>query len=150
LYRAQQQLDGFLSNFPNRWMRFLLRFFIFPLGQPYSPPGDVLGHAVAASVLEPSATRDRLTSGIYITDKPDDPLGRIEHALEAVIDAAEAEEKLHRAQKAGVVTTLDDKTAIKELRKANLINEKEEALLRKAAQAVWQAIVVDAFDPKEL
>jgi len=150
LYRAQQQLDGFLNNFPNRWVHRLLRFFIFPFGKPCLPPGDVLGHSIAASILEPSATRDRLTSGMYITDKPDDPLGRIEHALETVMNAAEAEEKLHRAQKAGVVTSLDDETAITELRKANLINEEEEILLRKAAESVWQAIVVDAFDPEEL
>ncbi|MDQ6958045.1 MAG: acyl-CoA dehydrogenase [Mariprofundaceae bacterium] len=150
LYQAQQQLDGFLSNFPNRWVGRLLRPVVFPLGKPYLPPGDALGHRIAASILEPGETRDRLTSGIYITDKPDDPLGRIEHALEAVIDATEAEEKLHRAQKAGVVTTLDDEAAITELRKANLVNEEEEALLRKAAQATWQAIVVDSFDPEEL
>jgi len=150
LYQAQQQLDGFLSNFPNRWVGRLLRPVVFPLGKPYAPPSDALGHRIAASILEPGETRDRLTSGIYITDKPDDPLGRIEHALEAVIDATEAEEKLHRAQKAGVVTTLDDEAAITELRKANLVNEEEEALLRKAAQATWQAIVVDSFDPEEL
>ncbi len=150
LYRAQQQLDGFLSNFPNRWVGRLLRPVVFPLGKPYAPPGDALGHRIAASILEPGETRDRLTNGIYITDKPDDPLGRIEHALETVVDATEAEEKLHRAQKAGVVTTLDDETAITELRKANLVNEEEEALLRKAAQSVWQAIVVDSFDPEEL
>jgi len=150
LYQAQQQLDGFIGNFPNRWMRRLLRFIIFPLGKAYSPPSDALGHSIAASILEPGVTRDRLTNGIYVTDKPDDPLGRIEHALETVMDATEAEEKLHRAQKAGIVTSLDDDTAITELRKANLVNEEEEALLRKAAQAVWQAIVVDAFDPEEL
>jgi len=150
LYQAQQQLDGFLNNFPNRWIRRPLRFFIFPFGKPYLPPGDALGHRIAASILEPGEIRDRLTSGIYITDKPDDPLGRIEHALETVVDATEAEEKLHRAQKAGVVTTLDDETAITELRKANLVNEEEEALLRKAAQATWQAIVVDSFDPEYL
>ncbi|MDQ6959406.1 MAG: acyl-CoA dehydrogenase [Mariprofundaceae bacterium] len=150
LYRAQQQLDGFLNNFPNRWVRGPLRFFVFPLGKPYHPPDDALGHSVAASILEPGATRDRLTRGIYITSKPDDPLGRIEHALETVVNATEAEEKLHRAQKAGVVTTLDDETAITELRKANLVNEEEEALLRKAAQSVWQAIVVDSFDPEEI
>jgi len=66
------------------------------------------------------------------------------------MEATGAEEKLHRAQKAGVVNTLDDETAITELRKANLINDEEEALLRKATHAVWQAIVVDAFDTEEL
>jgi len=150
LYRAQQQLGDFLNNFPNKWLRRLLYAFIFPLGKPYMPPADALVHQLAASILEPGETRDSLTSGIYITNKPDDPLGRIEHALELVMDATTAEEKLHRAQKAGVVTTLDDDTAITELRKANLINEEEEVLLRKAAQAVWQAIIVDAFDPQEL
>ena len=101
--------------------------------------------------MRPSgSTRDRLTHGIYTTNNPDDPLGRIEHAFEAVIAASEAEEKLRRAQKAGVVTTLDDETAIEELRRADLVNEEEAKLLRQAAESVWQAIIVDSFDPKEL
>jgi len=150
LYRAQQGMDGFLNNFPNRWIGGLLRFIVFPLGKPYAPPSDALGHRIATSILEAGATRDRLTRGIYTTNNPDDPLGRIEHAFEAVIAASEAEEKLRRAQKAGAVTTLDDETAITELCESNLVNEEEATLLRKAAKSVWQAIIVDSFDPKEM
>ncbi len=150
LYRAWQGMDGFLRNFSNRWIGGLLRVIVFPLGKFCVPPSDALGHSLATSILEPGATRDRLTRGIYITHRSDDPLGRIEHAFEAVIAASEAERKRHRARKAGIVTTLDDEIAITALRKGNLINEEEEALLREAAQSVWQAIIVDSFDPDQL
>jgi len=149
LYCAQQQLEGFLANFPGRWIRTLLRFFIFPLGRPYAPPDDALAHAVAVSILENTGARDRLTRGIYITHDPEDPLGRIENALEKVLAASQAEEKLRRAQKAGVIRTLDEEAAIAELLQAGLVSRSEAEALRDASRATWQAIIVDAFDSLE-
>jgi len=150
LYRAQQRLDAFLANFPGRWIRMLLRIFIFPLGKPYRPPDDLLAHTVAIPVLQAGQTRNRLTQGIYITDNPNDPLGRIEHAFDAVLAAQEVEKKLRRAQKAGVIQAQDEESAIKESHDQNIISNEEEKLLRNAAQAVWQAIIVDSFDAGDL
>ena len=146
LWRAQEALDGFLRNFPNRWLAWGLRLIVLPLGRRLAPPADRLGRQLARQIQEAGETRERLTRGIYVTDRPGDPLGRIERAFDAVIQAEEALAKLRRAQKAGVVSALDDETAIGELRQANLVNDEEERLLRDATRAVYEAIVVDAFD----
>ena len=45
LYRAQEQLHGFLRNFPNRLLAWLMRALIFPRGRTYFSPSDRLGRA---------------------------------------------------------------------------------------------------------
>jgi len=147
LWRAQEALDGFLRNFPNRWVARAMRLVVMPWGRRLAPPSDRLGRELARQIQTPGKLRERLTQGIYITDRANDPLGRIERAFAAVHAAAEAEKKRRRAQKAGVVTARDGDAAIAGLREANLIDDEEERLLREAEQAVYEAIVVDAFAP---
>src|ERR1700723_577885 len=68
LYQAQEQLNLFLRNFPNRPLALFMRLCIFPRGHSYSPPSDRLGHAIGDLVMNPSATRERLSEHIYKTD----------------------------------------------------------------------------------
>jgi len=43
LYEAQEQLHGFLRNFPNRWVAGLMRLVIFPRAAPTSRRATGLG-----------------------------------------------------------------------------------------------------------
>jgi acyl-CoA dehydrogenase len=70
MFKAQNAFEGVLSNFPNRFMAMVLRRIVFPLGRPYVVPSDALGHDVAKLLIEPSATRDRLTAGVFISRSP--------------------------------------------------------------------------------
>ena len=72
-----------LTNFPNRLIAAFMRRFVFPLGRPYQVPSDKLGHQVARLLLEPSATRDRLVAGSFVSRADDDPVALIERALVA-------------------------------------------------------------------
>src|SRR5499427_286689 len=58
LYHAQEQLHGFLRNFPNRLLAGVMRALIFPRGRIYSAPGDRLGRNVADLVTTPTETRE--------------------------------------------------------------------------------------------
>jgi len=60
LYHAQEQMHGFLRNFPNTFLAAAMRFFIFPRGRTYSAPGDRLGRKVAELVTNATAARERL------------------------------------------------------------------------------------------
>src|SRR5205085_9859980 len=66
MFKAQNAIEGVISNFPNRFISWTLRRLVFPLGRPYVVPSDQLGHAVAKLLIEPSATRDRLTAGMFV------------------------------------------------------------------------------------
>jgi hypothetical protein len=66
MFRMQNAFEGVISNYPNRFIAALLHWYIFPLGRPYEVPSDKLGHEVAQLLIEPSATRDRLTAGMFV------------------------------------------------------------------------------------
>jgi acyl-CoA dehydrogenase len=101
MYKAQQAFDGVIANFPNRFIGAFLHRSIFPWGHPYVVPSDELGHKVARALIEPSATRDRLTSACFLASSEDDPVGAIELALAATIAAEPVEAKIRAADKAG-------------------------------------------------
>jgi acyl-CoA dehydrogenase len=102
MLKAQTALEGVLDNFPNPMLGALMRRVVFPLGRPYVAPSDELGHEVAKRLIEPSATRDRLTAGMFIGD-PEQPVGLLERALSATIAAEPIERKLRDATRTGAV-----------------------------------------------
>ena len=101
MYKAQQAFDGVIANFPNRFIGAFLHRSIFPWGHPYVVPSDDLGHQVARALIEPSATRDRLTAECFLPLSEDDPVGAIELALAATVAAEPVEAKIRAAEKAG-------------------------------------------------
>jgi len=101
MYQAQQAFDGVIANFPNRFIGAFLHRMIFPWGHPYVVPSDQLGHQVARVLIEPSATRDRLTAECFLPASEDDPVGAIELALKTTLAAEPVEAKIRAAEKAG-------------------------------------------------
>jgi acyl-CoA dehydrogenase len=102
LYRAQQALDGILSNFPVKPLARVLRWTIFPAGQRLRPPLDSRNRECARIALEPGAARDRLTAGMYVP-KGDDATGVLEAAFLATVACEPIDKKLREAQKQGVL-----------------------------------------------
>jgi len=98
-YRAQQAFTGVIDNFPLALARALVRLVIFPYGRPFRTPDDHLGHRVAAALIEPGETRNRLTSLVYLPQSLDEPLGALEAALVATKACEPIEAKLREAQK---------------------------------------------------
>jgi acyl-CoA dehydrogenase len=143
LWTIQRRLDDVLANFPVRWLGLLLRVIVFPLGRRQRPPDDALGRKVARLVLHPSSARDRLTQGIYLSSDPNDPVGRLEHALEAVIAAEPIERKLQQGGVRFDYARADE--IIASALATQAIDEQEAGVLRTAARAMRGAIDVDAF-----
>ncbi|WP_313463050.1 acyl-CoA dehydrogenase domain-containing protein, partial [Achromobacter sp.] len=76
---------------------------IFPWGRTQSLPSDKLGQDVARLLINPSATRDRLTAGCHLPDSADEPVGAIEQALAATLEAEPIEAKIRDLEKRGVL-----------------------------------------------
>jgi acyl-CoA dehydrogenase len=98
-----------------------------------------LTQACARLLLVPSATRDRLTGGIFIGSESD-PLGQLDSALAAVL-AAEGTE--WRMKEAGIP---DIDTALAK----NIIDAGDAERLRRARDLTRAVIMVDSFEPEEL
>jgi acyl-CoA dehydrogenase len=152
MFSAQTALEGVISNFPNRVIAALMRRIAFPLGRPYVIPSDMLGHEVARLLIEPSATRERLTAGMYLSNDTDDPLNTLERALAATIAAQPAETKIRTATRDGRLSgTLPPGSEIEALADkaiaAGVITPAEGDTLMAARALMEKVIRVDDFAP---
>jgi acyl-CoA dehydrogenase len=150
LYCAQQSLLDIFAKLPIQPLVWLLKALIFPLGKPHSPPSDSLLHQTASVLLSESATRDRLTQGIFINEIANDATGRIEVAFKAVLAAAPVETKLRQAQREKLLPKGDVNMLLEEAISKNIITKNEAVLITTAEQARVDAISVDAFDAEAL
>jgi len=135
----EARLDSIFANFPNRPAAWLLRFLLLPLGLTRRGPSDRATQACAEILLNPSATRERLTVDIF-HGTGDDGLARLERAFALTVATAPLRDRLHQAH----IRDID------KARAQGLINDAEAEKLRTAADAVAAAVAVDDFAPEEL
>ena len=149
LNHIYQAFDEFFANFSIRWVSKILRFVLFPFGDGYKLSQDALSHEIAASMLDPSELRDRLTKHCYLGMEPTDPLQIIEHAFLKVVAAEPAAQKIRRAISDGRLQRQELFAKQIEIAKDALIITAAEAhQLYEAEQARWNAIQVDEFEPE--
>ncbi len=149
LYEIQHAIDELINNFPNRIIAKLLRMIILPLGTWLHKPSDEIAHKVAQLLQSPNASRTRLGQGQYLTRDGNNIFGKLEQALEDIINCEPIFDKVCQA--------LDKKLPFYQLNKvadlglAESIISKDEAELLIAAEISRQwVIAVDDFDHNEL
>jgi acyl-CoA dehydrogenase len=150
LYKIQQAFDGVIQNFPNALVRGLLNVLVFPLGRCLSPPSDDLGHEIATLLMQPGATRDRLTAGMYIPADELDAVGALEAALASTLDSEPLLAKLDEARKTGELKELDELQRISEARDKGIIDAEQALLLDRDYALRRKVIMVDDFAPEQL
>ena len=148
MFKAQNAFEGVIANYPSKVVAWFLRRLIFPLGRPYVVPSDKLGHEVARLLIEPSATRDRLTRDMFIARQPDDPVALIESALKAVVAADNVEATIRAAVKAGKIIATTNEARVAIALERNIITADEAALLKRASDLTDRVIHVDDFAPE--
>jgi acyl-CoA dehydrogenase len=146
IYKIQTALGLVVDNFPNRAVRLLLRAFIFPLGRHERQPGDRLGHKVSQLLMSPSETRKRLTDGVFISDKASNPVGLLELALPRVIATEPLERRLHKAEVAGKLDTIDRQNQLQMAVEKSIITAEEAQELEAVRAMVAEIIKVDEFE----
>ncbi len=146
LYRIQESLRALLRNLPFKPLAWLLRLAVFPTGLPYSEPSDRLGRQAARILLEPSHARDRLTQDVFTSPNPTTAVGRLDKALQAVVDAAPIERTVREARRAGQIHGDSSQGLIKAALALQLITAADQELLEQAEKLRNEVIQVDAFD----
>ncbi|MGM0658892.1 MAG: acyl-CoA dehydrogenase [Pseudomonadota bacterium] len=150
IYRIQEALKGVIDNYPIPLLRPVLRRIVFPLGANERRPNDRLGHKVAALMLSPSETRDRLTRGCYKADRPGHVIGNMETLLPDVIAAEPLERRLLKAVKSGKVAGYTFDEQVDNAEKAGVFSAEEAKLMRSVRERAMEIIAVDDFDIREL
>ncbi|HVC37927.1 MAG TPA: DUF1974 domain-containing protein, partial [Gammaproteobacteria bacterium] len=149
LYHLQEQMHGFLRNFPNRLVAAVLRFLIFTRGRMYSAPPDECGHRIAELISTPSAARERLTRNTYIGDKQN-PVGMFAEALELALKLEPLEKKIHAAIHGGELKLGPQSPQVAAARNAGIISELEGRQLQRLEELSSEICAVDDFAADEL
>lgn len=146
LYHIQLACDELFHNFPSRWVGKIVRWFIFPWGRAYSKPQDDLSHQIVKSMLIPSDFRDRLTSGVYVSDDEKDPIRKIEIAFTEIQQIDPIWKKFQSAVRSAILP--ESGTFLKRTEialKIGILNPQEVKLLRDFYQLYSDVIRVDEF-----
>jgi acyl-CoA dehydrogenase len=149
LYHLQEQMHGFLRNFPNRWVAIALRFLIFTRGRMYSAPPDDCGHRVAELISTPGAARERLTRNTYVGNKHS-PVGMFAEALELAIKLEPVDKKIHAAIRGGELKLPPQASRLDAARDAGIISEPEARDLHRLETISGEICAVDDFAQDEL
>jgi acyl-CoA dehydrogenase len=147
LYEIQQALVGVIRNFPLAGVGRIVKLIVFPLGLPYSRPSDKTGKAVAQILLSENSSRDRLTDGVFISDR-DDATGRVNNAFHLVLEAGPAEQAIKNALKESV-NFVNYERLVKRATESGVITEEQATSVRLAQQASALVIAVDEFPARQ-
>ena len=143
LFIIQQSLKGVLYNFPIPGIGRLVKWIIFPFGAAYDPPSDQVGKAVARLLLAQNESRDRLVSGVYISDE-NDASGRVHRAFDLVLKSANAENAVRNALNEPL-TLANYQELVQRAVESGVITEEQATMVRLAQEASRAVIEVDDF-----
>lgn len=141
-YHAQKSLIALCHNFPSRPLGLLVRLIAFPFGQTMKYPTDKLDQKLARLMTTNNHYRDRLKKHIYLGGDPSQPVDRMEHALQLIIQTDGLSKKvsdLKRFKFGKLEEKLQEKVAKNEL------SQQEMNELLAVEEARWDAILVDEF-----
>jgi acyl-CoA dehydrogenase len=145
-YRMQESLRLLMSNLPFRPLSWVLRMLVFPSGLPWTEPNDRLSHETARILLHPSASRERLTRGIFTSKDDHFREGIIDAAFEQSERVAPIEKTLHNARRAGAIDADDRQIQAREALRKGLISEQDVQALDKMRMLRRRVIAVDSFE----
>lgn len=139
LGKADEAMRDMTNNYPSKFLGGLMRFVARPRR---SKPSDKLTSKVVETVFNPGEARERLTSGVFVSQE-DDATGRLEKAFHATVDVLEPlEKKIREARKEGKVKTLNRDEAVK----AGVISKAELKEMEKVDTLIRAVVDVDHFD----
>ncbi|MGI9381181.1 MAG: acyl-CoA dehydrogenase [Methyloligellaceae bacterium] len=150
LYRFQEAMLGVVNNFPISGVGWVLRPLVFPLGARWRPASDKQGRDIVRLALEPGDVRDRLTRDIYISTDENDATGLLEVTLSKVLENKEADRKIERAVRKGLIQRYHGNDWFQEAVDKGIVTAHEAQGLREVESLVDRVIAVDHFDRAEL
>jgi acyl-CoA dehydrogenase len=150
--QIQQAFEGIFTNLPVPVVGAVFRSFVAgwwrlnPIG---SAPTDVLTHQMAQDLQIPGGLRDRLTSGIYLPEHPEEALGRLEQAFRLSVQAESIFKTIKTASRTGQLPPAKPEALIDAALTAGVITKEAAKLVREAEMARKDAIQVDTFTLEE-
>ncbi len=110
LFAAQEALLAYCDNFQPRALGLLMRVLCLPLGRIFRPPNDDQIRELGTLIMEPNAVREMLATHVYLSQDPEDAVGRVETTFQMLLQVDQSFQALHRAWRKGdfEAETLDE------------------------------------------
>src|SRR3990167_4422826 len=150
LFEIQERFNDIMHNFPNRWLAYLLRVFIFPLGQHFTKPSDRLNHKISQLLMAPTLTRARLSAGAFLSPGKENILTDLEDALIKTIAAEPIEKLIKTAKHDGAIMGYTLFEQAQAALKKNIITIEQFDMFTQAEEARQKVIAVDDFNTEDL
>jgi acyl-CoA dehydrogenase len=144
--KTQAALIGFIREYPIRPIAWLMRLVVTPFGQTFSMPSDKLEKQLAFLMTENNQYRDRIKENIYLSGKAEEPVDRMEMALQQYLSLLDVYAKvpdIRRIKFHQLSNWLDEQV------KSGLILEAEKHALYLAESARYDSQQVDEFTVKQ-
>lgn len=150
LFEMQERFDEIIKNFPNRWLAFVLKILIFPLGERFTKPRDRISHKIAQLIMSPTETRQRLAAGAFLTPVKENLIADVQDALIKTIAAEAIEKTIKTAKKEDKISGYDLIQQAQSALEHNVISVEQFDIFMQAVDARKKVIGVDDFITADL
>lgn len=146
LNAAQGALSAFCDNFPVRWLGGMLKILCLPPGSAVRAPDDDAVRSLGDLIMEPNPVRDALAAMVYVSDDPNDAVGRLESTYNLLLQVDEAWQAFARARGKGEVEAVDTADALEEAARKGIIDRAEIAALAEYDARRHDCLLTDDFE----
>lgn len=146
LNAAQEALLAFLANFPVRWLAGLLRVICLPLGRFANAPDDEQVRALGDLIMEPNPVREALAEYVYVSDDPQDAVGRLETTYRMLLEVDDAWQAFSRARNKGELQATALEEALQEAVEKGIIRAEDAGPLSEYDARRYDCLLTDHFE----
>ena len=146
LYRLQESQLALLDNFGT--VGKVMKAIMYPFGRIAKRPSDKLDSKVAKILLEPSATRERLGHGQFLSTEGQ--FGYLEQTLQDIIAAEPLFDKVRKAANDRRMPFMFLDQVAEQGKRLGVLDDDEIDVLRRAEQGRLRVISVDDFAHEDL
>lgn len=146
LHEAQEALIRFCDNFPLRSVGWTLRLAILPLGRCHPAPRDAQVRELGNLIMEPNPVRKLLAGQVYVSQDPEDAVGRVETTYQLLLEVEKAFLAFARGRAKGEITADGLADALAEAVDKGVIREQDREALRHYEERRRDCLLTDHFD----
>jgi acyl-CoA dehydrogenase len=150
LHQYQIAFDQLMDNWPNRIIPFLLKRLAFPIGGRFTTPNNSLEKSVVERITLNNATRNKLTSGLFMEATPSNPLADLNKVLPESFLMQPLVKGVNTALRSADLAKLEHGDLANAALEAGLITEDEAKQLQRFNRHLLAVIHVDDFDEPKL
>jgi len=150
MYRAENALDEFLQNLPNRSVANTLRVLTMPLGRRWDKPHDDATRTIARAISTDTPVRSKLLANLWTSDSEgtaENPIARYNALLKDYDKAETLYRKVTKAYNKGELPmeALHPEQRFEEALSAGIYTKEEADFMRQYESSVLDMLTVDDF-----